>query len=287
MAMVVRANPATRASAATSRPTPRRRRSTRSASTTSSAAARTARAIRSTSRATPPRASTRGCSSRGGSPSRSSTQLPARDGAGHGLSSYPHPWLMPEFWEFPTVSMGLGPIMRHLPGALQPLPPAPRPQGTSASQGLGVLGDGETDEPESLGALTLRPRARARQPDLRRQLQPAAPGRAGARQRQDHPGARGGFRGAGWNVLKVIWGSRVGPLLARDTRAGSSGSMNETSTASTRSTSVEGGAYIREHFFGATRSSRRWSPPPDEQMPYLAGRARPARSTPPTRRRRA
>ena len=101
-----------RASAATSRPTPRRRRSTRSASTTSSAArSTTATATSSTSRATPRPASTRARFSKAGCRSRSCTTSAASSPQGGGLSSYPHPWLMPDFWEFPTVSMGLGPIM--------------------------------------------------------------------------------------------------------------------------------------------------------------------------------
>jgi hypothetical protein len=78
------------------------------------------------------------------------------------------------------------------------------------------------DEPEILGASRWRLARRARQPDLRRQLQPAAPRRPGARQRQDHPGARGFFRGAGWNVIKVIWGREWDDLLARDVDGASS-----------------------------------------------------------------
>ena len=99
---------------------------------------------------------------------------------------------MPDFWEFPTVSMGLGPINAHLPGPLQPLPAQPPARRHQPSRRCGASSaTARCDEPETLGAhLARRPRA-ARQPDLRRQLQPAAPRRPGARQRQDHPGARG------------------------------------------------------------------------------------------------
>ncbi len=75
-----------------------------------------------------------------------------------GLSSYPHPWLMPNFWQFPTVSMGLGPDHGHLPGAISPLPAGSRHLDTSASRVWCFVGDGECDEPESLGALTLASR---------------------------------------------------------------------------------------------------------------------------------
>ena len=107
-----------------------------------------------------------------------------------GLSSYPHPWLMPDFWQFPTVSMGLGPInsiyharfMRYMEnrGLIEP----------TDRKIWAFVGDGESDEPETLGALTLASREKARQLGLGGELQLAAPGRPGARQRQDHPGAR-------------------------------------------------------------------------------------------------
>ena len=110
---------------------------------------------------------------------------------GRGLSSYPHPRLMPDFWEFPTVSMGLGPISAIYQARFNRYLADRGIRDTSGSRVWAFLGDGEMDEPESLGALwARRPRA-ARQPDLRRQLQPAAPRRPGARQRQDHPGAGG------------------------------------------------------------------------------------------------
>jgi transketolase N-terminal domain/subunit len=110
---------------------------------------------------------------------------------GRGLSSYPHPRLMPDFWEYPTVSMGLGPINAHLPRTLPATSTTVRST-TPRRAGCGAfLGDGECDEPETLGSISLAAREAARQPRVRRQLQPAAPRRPGARQRQDHPGARG------------------------------------------------------------------------------------------------
>ena len=125
---------------------------------------------------------------------------------------------MPDFWEFPTVSMGLGPIERDLPGADQPYLHHRGIKDTSDQHVWAFLGDGEMDEPESRGLLAVAGPRGPRQPDLRHQLQPAAPRRPGARQRQDHPGAGGFFRGAGWNVIKVIWGREWDPLLAADTR---------------------------------------------------------------------
>ena len=114
-----------------------------------------------------------------------------------GLSSYPHPRLMPDFWEFPTVSMGIGPLNAiyqahfnrylHNRGIVD----------TSGSRVWCFVGDGECDEPETLGALSPGRARTARQPHLRRQRQPAAPGRPRAGQRQDHPGARGRLPGRG------------------------------------------------------------------------------------------
>jgi hypothetical protein len=112
------------------------------------------------------------------------------------------------------------------------------------------MGDGEMDEPESLGAISLAGARAAGQPGLRHQLQPAAPGRPGARQRQDHPGTRSVFRGAGWNVIKVIWGGGWDPLLAKD-KSGlllqAHGGMRRRRVPGLQG---KGGAYVREHFFG-------------------------------------
>ena len=169
-------------SAATSRRTSRRPASTRSASTTSSAARTTpAAATRSTSRATPPPASTPAPSSRAGSTEEQLYRFrqEVQHGVGKGLSSYPHPRLMPDFWEFPTVSMGLDRHQLDLPGAVQPLPAEPRHQGHRRPARVGVprrRRDGRARvarrDPDR------RPRG-ARQPHLRHQLQPAAARRPG------------------------------------------------------------------------------------------------------------
>ena len=121
-------------------------------------------------------------------PSRWTTS--GRRSTATGISSYPHPWLMPDFWQFPTVSMGLGPLMAIYQARFMKYL---QDRGLATTEGRKVwcfCGDGEMDEPESMGAIGMAGAREARQPDLRRQLQPAAPRRPGARQRQDHPGAR-------------------------------------------------------------------------------------------------
>ena len=244
--------PVRRASAATSPRTPRRRRSTRSASTTSSGArTATAAATRSSTRATPrpgiyARAFLEGRLSDG--PAR---PLPARDRARRAaVSSYPHPRLMPEFWEFPTVSMGLGPISAiyqarynrylHNRGLLD----------TSDSRVWAFLGDGETDEPESLGALHVASREGLDNLTfvVNCNLQRLdGPVRGNGKIIQELESA---FRGAGWNVIKVIWGREWDELLARDVDGLLVQQMNETLDGEFQKFSVAGGAYIREHFFG-------------------------------------
>src|SRR5881275_1155423 len=170
--------------------------------------------------------------------------------AGGGLSSYPHPWLMPDFWDYPTVSMGLGPIMsiyqarfmRYLED--RGLKPA------SGSKVWAFLGDGETDEPESLGAITLA--AREKLDNLIFVVNCNL-------QRLDGPVRGNGniiqeleavFRGAGWNVLKVIWGSDWDPLLANDREGLLVKRMSETVDGQWQKYSTESGDYFREHFFG-------------------------------------
>ena len=146
-------------------------------------------ATSSTSRATRRRASTRARSSRGRLTEEQLDNF-RQEVDGKGISSYPHPWLMPDFWQFPTVSMGLGPLMAIYQARFMNYL---QDRGIANTEGRKVwafMGDGEMDEPESLGAIGMAGAREARQPDLRRQLQPAAPRRPGARQRQDHPGAR-------------------------------------------------------------------------------------------------
>src|SRR6476469_4554408 len=169
---------------------------------------------------------------------------------GQGLSSYPHPRLMPEFWEFPTVSMGLGPISAiyqarynrylHNRGLLD----------TSDSRVWAFMGDGESDEPESLGALHVA--AREGLDNLtfvvNCNLQRLdGPVRGNGKIIQELESA---FRGAGWNVIKVIWGREWDELLARDVEGLLVQKMNDTLDGEFQKFSVAGGAYIRDHFFG-------------------------------------
>jgi len=170
---------------------------------------------------------------------------------GGGLSSYPHPWLMPDFWEFPTVSMGLGPItaiyqarfMRYLEDrGLKP---------KSDAKVWAFLGDGETDEPESLGAITLP--AREKLDNLifviNCNLQRLdGPVRGNGQIIQELEAA---FRGAGWNVVKAIWGREWDPLLAKDRDGLLVKRMSEIVDGQYQKYAVESGDYVREHFWGA------------------------------------
>jgi len=167
-----------------------------------------------------------------------------------GLSSYPHPWLMPHFWRFPTVSMGLSPInaiyqarfMRYLEN---------RGLITRTDRKIwAFVGDGEMDEPESMGSLTLAPREKLDNLifvvncNLQRLDGPV---RGNGKIIQELEAA---FRGAGWNVIKVIWGCDWDPLLARDTTGLLLKRMEECVDGEYQSFKVKGGAYIREKFFG-------------------------------------
>ncbi|MEZ6040650.1 MAG: pyruvate dehydrogenase (acetyl-transferring), homodimeric type [Planctomycetaceae bacterium] len=171
--------------------------------------------------------------------------------AGSGLSSYPHPWLMPSFWQFPTVSMGLGPIcsiyharfLRYLEhrGLLD----------TSKSRVWAYLGDGECDEPESLGALTLASRENLDNLTwvINCNLQRLdGPVRGNGKIIQELEAA---FRGAGWNVIKVIWGSDWDPILDDDTEGKLVKRMGEVVDGQYQKYTVSKGDYIRKHFFGA------------------------------------
>ena len=169
---------------------------------------------------------------------------------GDGLSSYPHPWLMPDFWQFPTVSMGLGPIMAiyqarflkylHNRGILD----------TADRKVWAFLGDGECDEPESLGAISLA--AREHLDNLIFVVNCNL-------QRLDGPVRGNGkiiqeleadFRGTGWNVIKVIWGSYWDPLLMRDTKGLLRQRMEEAVDGEYQAFKAKGGAYTRDYFFG-------------------------------------
>ncbi|GJD62426.1 pyruvate dehydrogenase (acetyl-transferring), homodimeric type [Methylobacterium frigidaeris] len=169
---------------------------------------------------------------------------------GNGLSSYPHPWLMPDFWQFPTVSMGLGPLMAiYQARYLRYL----HHRGLANTDGRKVwafMGDGEMDEPESLGAISLA--AREKLDNLVFVINCNL-------QRLDGPVRGNGkivqeleanFRGAGWNVIKVLWGSGWDQLLARDTSGMLARLMEECVDGEYQDFKSKNGAYIREHFFG-------------------------------------
>jgi pyruvate dehydrogenase E1 component len=169
---------------------------------------------------------------------------------GRGLSSYPHPRLMPDFWEFPTVSMGLGPITALYHARFNRYLLNRKLDDTSNSRVWAFLGDGECDEPETLGAVSLA---------SREQLDNLIFVVNCNLQRLDGPVRGNGkviqeleasFRGAGWNVIKVIWGSKWDDLLARDVDGVLLNKMNDTVDGEYQRYSVEGGAYIRENFFG-------------------------------------
>ena len=167
-----------------------------------------------------------------------------------GLSSYPHPRLMPDFWQFPTVSMGLGPIAAVYQARFNRYLAARGIADTSAARVWAFLGDGEMDEPESVGALGLA--AREGLDNLTFVINCNL-------QRLDGPVRGNGkiiqelealFRGTGWNVIKVIWAREWDDLLARDKDGVLLNRMNETLDGDYQRMAVSDGAYIREHFFG-------------------------------------
>jgi pyruvate dehydrogenase E1 component len=173
-----------------------------------------------------------------------------REVDGKGLSSYPHPWLMPAFWQFPTVSMGLGPIMGIYQARFMKYLQARGIADTSGRKVWVFCGDGEMDEPESLGAIGLA--AREKLDNLifviNCNLQRLdGPVRGNGKIIQE---LEGDFRGAGWNVLKVIWGGRWDPLLAKDRKGLLLQRMEEAVDGDYQNYKVRGGAYTREHFFG-------------------------------------
>jgi pyruvate dehydrogenase E1 component len=169
---------------------------------------------------------------------------------GKGISSYPHPWLMPDFWQFPTVSMGLGPLMAiYQARFLRYL----EDRGLAQTAGRKVwcfVGDGETDEPESLGAISLASREKLDNLifvincNLQRLDGPV---RGNGKIIQE---LEAGFRGHGWNVIKVIWGSNWDPLLARDHTGKLLQLMEECVDGEYQAFKSKDGAYVRKEFFG-------------------------------------
>ncbi|MCO5317713.1 MAG: pyruvate dehydrogenase (acetyl-transferring), homodimeric type [Microthrixaceae bacterium] len=179
---------------------------------------------------------------------RLEVDLPGR--TGRGLSSYPHPRMMPDFWEYPTVSMGLGPIMSIYQARFNKYLHNRRIDDTSGSRVWCFVGDGEVDEPETLGSISLA--AREHLDNLTWVINCNL-------QRLDGPVRGNGkiiqeleaiFRGAGWNVIKVIWGRRWDELLARDTDGVLLNQMNTTVDGEFQRFATEDGSYIRERFFG-------------------------------------
>src|SRR5690348_1536650 len=172
-------------------------------------------------------------------------------GSGRGLSSYPHPWLLPDYWEFPTVSMGLGAIMSIYQARFNRYLQDRGLKDTSQQRVWAFVGDGETDEPESLGALTLASRERLDNLiwvvncNLQRLDGPV---RGNGKIIQELEAI---FRGAGWNVIKVIWGCDWDPLLAKDDEGLLVKRMGEVVDGWYQKYTVEGGAFARTHFFGA------------------------------------
>ncbi len=169
---------------------------------------------------------------------------------GGGLSSYPHPWLMPEFWEYPTVSMGLGPIMAIYQARFNEYLNDRGLKNTKGQKVWAFLGDGECDEPETLGAIGLA--SREKLDNLIFVINCNL-------QRLDGPVRGNGkiiqelesiFHGAGWNVIKVIWGSEWDELLARDKTGLLAKRMNEVVDGQYQKYTSMPGSYIREHFFG-------------------------------------
>ena len=169
---------------------------------------------------------------------------------GGGLSSYPHPRLMPDFWEYPTVSMGLGPINSIYQARFNKYLANRQIDETTDSRVWCFLGDGETDEPETLGSISLA--GREKLDNLTWVVNCNL-------QRLDGPVRGNGkiiqeleaiFRGAGWNVIKVIWGSSWDPLLAKDVDRVLVEKMNTTVDGEYQRFKAENGAFVREHFFG-------------------------------------
>ena len=169
---------------------------------------------------------------------------------GKGLSSYPHPWLMPDFWQFPTVSMGLGPLMAIYQARFMRYL---KDRGITENQGRKVwsfMGDGEMDEPESLGAISLAGREKLDNLvfvincNLQRLDGPV---RGNGKIIQE---LESDFRGAGWNVIKVIWGSYWDPLFMRDTKGILLKRMEECVDGEYQTFKSKDGAYVRKHFFG-------------------------------------
>src|SRR3954452_4829170 len=175
----------------------------------------------------------------------------------HGVSSYPHPWLMPDYWQFPTVSMGLGPLMAIYQARFMKYLQGRNLQETAGRKVWAFMGDGEMDETESLGAISLAGRERLDNLifvincNLQRLDGPV---RGNGKIIQE---LESDFRGSGWNVIKVIWGSRWDPLLAADKDGILVQRMEEAVDGDYQTYKSRNGAYVREHFFGTSPELRK------------------------------
>ncbi len=173
-----------------------------------------------------------------------------READGNGLSSYPHPWLMPDFWQFPTVSMGLGPIMSIYQARFMKYMHDRGLANTKDRKVWSFVGDGEVDEPETLGSISLAGREKLDNLifvincNLQRLDGPV---RGNGKIIQELEAV---FRGAGWNVIKVIWGSYWDPLLAKDKYGLLRQRMEEAVDGDYQNYKAKGGDYVRKHFFG-------------------------------------
>jgi pyruvate dehydrogenase E1 component len=179
-----------------------------------------------------------------------------QESKGGGLSSYPHPWLMPEFWQFPTVSMGLGPLMAIYQARFLKYLEGRKLADTKARKVWAFVGDGECDEPETLGAISLAGRERLDNLifvincNLQRLDGPV---RGNGKIIQELEAV---FRGAGWNVIKVIWGSGWDPLLERDASGRLVQRMEECVDGEYQDFKSKNGAYVRAQFFGKYPETR-------------------------------
>jgi pyruvate dehydrogenase E1 component len=189
---------------------------------------------------------------------------------GGGLSSYPHPWLMPDFWEYPTVSMGLSPLMAIYQARFNRYLENRGLKEPTDAKVWAFLGDGETDEPESLGAITLASREKLDNLifvvncNLQRLDGPV---RGNGQIIQELESA---FRGARWNVIKVLWGSEWDPILERDTEGLLVKRMGEMVDGEYQKLVVSSGDYVRQFFFGSDpRLLKLVEPLPDEALRRL------------------
>ncbi|MBE59148.1 MAG: pyruvate dehydrogenase (acetyl-transferring), homodimeric type, partial [Gammaproteobacteria bacterium] len=172
-----------------------------------------------------------------------------REAADEGLSSYPHPWLMPDYWQFPTVSMGLGPLQAIYQAHVMKYLDSRDLVGMGDRKVWAFLGDGECDEPESLGALSLAGREKLDNLifvvncNLQRLDGPV---RGNGKIIQE---LEGYFRGAGWNVIKVVWGRHWDPLFANDKKGLMQRAMDSTVDGEYQNFKAKGGRYVRDNFF--------------------------------------